>query len=172
MIGLRSIPINFKEVYTIRTSQFHINPFITVRQLINNLRPELAIQFGINENEIEIVESGQYHLGCLPEEAPALLPSDEKLYEIWGENLQYVSFYVRRKNHVYPQIEAARRRTLTRASDTSNLTPQNTFTGDCPICLENLLLTIRYGCSHGVCSGCYSRCQLASINVCSLCRAN
>ena len=172
MLGLRSIPINFKEVYTIRSSQFYINPFITVRELINNLRPELAIQFGINENDIEIVNAGQYYLGCLPEEAPALVPSDEKLCEVLGENLQYVSFYVRRKNNVHPQIESARRRTLTSASDTSNLTPQNTFTGDCPICLESCQLTIRYGCSHGVCSGCYSCCQLASINVCSLCRAS
>jgi len=42
----------------------------------------LATQFGINENEIEIVESGQYDSDYLPEEAPSLVPSDRKLCHI------------------------------------------------------------------------------------------
>lgn len=163
MIGLRSRPVNFKEIFTVRTLQFNINPFITVRQLINNLRPELATQFGINENEIEIIESGQYYLGCLPEEAPALVPSDTKLCYIWGENLQNLAFYVRRTNYLYPQIETSRGNRQNNS--------QNIITGDCPICLEGSSLTTRYRCSHGVCGPCYARCQIASISVCSLCRS-
>ena len=171
MLGLRSRPVNFKEVFSIRTLQFHINPFITVSQLINNLRPELATQFGINENEIEIVESGQYDSDYLPEEAPSLIPSDRKLCHIWGENLEHLAFYVRRRNHLYPQFEASRRqRQINRLSITNN--SPTVFTGDCPICLESSLLTRRYSCIHGVCATCYQHCQTANITLCSLCRAS
>lgn len=172
MIGLRSRPVNFKEVFNVRILQFHINPFITVSQLIDNLRPELAVQFNINENDIEIVESGQYILGCLAEEAPELVPSNRKLCHIWGENLENLAFYVRRKNHIYPQIENARRqREANQNINTSNPAPQNGFIDDCPICLESSLLTRRYNCSHGICSQCYQNCLSASISVCSLCRS-
>jgi len=169
MLGLRSRPVNFKEVFTVRTLQFHISPFITVRQLINNLRPQLATQFGINEDEIEIVEAGQYNLGCLPEEAPALVPSDTKICHFWGEFLQNLAFYVRRRNYVYPQIQVNTRQRQIASSETYS---QITFTGECPICLESCSLTRRYICSHGICNPCYQRCQSESFTVCSLCRSS
>jgi len=171
MIGLRSRPVNFKEVFTVRTLQFHINPFITVNQLINNLRPELATQFRINEDEIEIVESGQYYPDRLSEEAPGLVPSNTKLCHIWGENLQNLAFYVRRKNYVYPQFQVNRRQRQI-ASSSSETYSQTTFTGECPICLESCSLTRRYICSHGICNPCYQRCQSESFTVCSLCRSS
>jgi len=171
MLGLRSQPVNFKEVFTNKKLQFHINPFINVNQLINNLRPVLARQFGINENEVEIIEAGQYDSEFLPEEAPALVPSDTKLCHKWGEKLQNLAFYVRRRNYLYPEFEANRRQREINRIPIINTSPV-VFTGDCPICLESSLLTRRYTCSHGICSECYSSCQSASFMVCSLCRAS
>ena len=137
------------------------------------MRPELAIQFGINENEIEILEAGQYVSGRLAQEAPGLAPSDIKLHHIWGKNLQNLAFYIRRKNHVYPQIENARRnREANQNINTPNHFPQNKIIEDCPICLESSLLIRRYNCSHGICAQCYNRCLLSSIYCCSLCRSS
>ncbi len=104
MSRLQTYPVNFKEVFTIKTLQFQINPFITLTKMIELLIPLLSTQFGINENEIEIVEAGRNENGGLSEAAPAIEPSNKKLCDIWGEDLSNVSFYVRRKNHVYPQI--------------------------------------------------------------------
>ena len=165
MIGLRSISINFKEVFTVRTLQFQINPFFTVTQMIESLRPSLSVQFNINSDEIEIVPAGQYINGNPPESAPALVPSSRRLCDIWGPELRYLSFYVRRKNFVYPQIE----RHIREREANNN---QISYEGECPICLESTSVTRRYDCNHGVCTTCYGRCQAASITVCSLCRAH
>lgn len=156
----RLIPISFKQVFTTNTIQININPFVSVNQLVSNVKPILANHFGINSDDIEIVESGQNNNNSVPELAPALVPSVTELYNIWGENLRYLAFYVRKKNQVYPQVNEIRRRR-----------EQSSFTGECPICLESSQLTRRYNCRHGVCSHCYERCQTASINTCSLCRA-
>jgi hypothetical protein len=172
MLGLRSHTVNFKEVFTVRILQFKVNPFLNVGQFINNMRPVLATQFGINSDDIEIVEAGQYTDEYPPEGAPELIPSTRILAEIWGESLQNIVFYVRRKNYLYPQLESYRRNRNRINNQLFVISEQNTFTGDCPICLESSLLTKRYDCSHGVCSGCYTRCKSASITVCSLCRAS
>jgi len=148
-------PVNFKEVFTVKTLQFKVNPNLNVVQFINNIRPVLAIHFDINLDDIEIVEAGQYTDKYLPEGAPELIPSNKIIKEIWGEKLQKGTFYVRRKTKVYPQLENFK-----------------TFIEDCPICLESSLVAIRYSCSHGVCTECYTRCQSASIRCCSLCRAS
>ena len=173
MLGLRSRPINFKEVFTVRTLQFQINPYFTVTQMFESLRPALAVQFDINSDDIEIVESGQYIDGVLAEAAPSLEPSSRRLCDIWGEDLRNLSFYVRRKNFIYPQIERNRREREARQIQNIAI-ESNSYLGDCPICLESTSITNRYSCSHGVCSTCYNRCQLASIasiRCCSLCRA-
>ena len=171
MIGLRSRPVNFKEVFTVRTLQFQINPFFTVTQMIDSLRPILAVQFNINSDDIEIVESGQYMNGGLAEEAPCLVPSDRRLCDIWGQDLRNVSFYIRRKNFIYPQIERSIREREENQRQTSNIVISS-FIGECPICLESTSVTRRYNCSHGVCATCYGRCQESSIMGCSLCRAH
>ena len=165
MLGLRTRTINFKEVFTVRTSQYQINPFFTVTEMLESLRPSLAVQFDINSDDIEIVESGQYMDGYLAEEAPGLVQSNRRLCDIWGEDLRNVSFYVRKKNFIYPQIETRRR-------EREENIERQAYMGDCPICLESTRISRRYRCSHGLCSTCYGRCQLALINCCSLCRSN
>lgn len=165
MIGLRSIAINFKEVFTVRTLQFQINPFFTVTQMIESLRPSLSAQFNINSDDIEIVESGQYINGIQPEAAAALVPSSRRLCDIWGPELRYLSFYVRRKNFIYPQMS----RHIRGREESHN---PASYHGECPICLDSTSLIRRYSCIHGICSTCYGRCRSASINICSLCRSN
>jgi len=168
MLGLRTWTINIKEVFTVRTLQFQINPLFTVTQMIESLRPLLAVQFDINLDDIEIVVSGQYMEGYLAEEAPELVPSNRKLCDIWCENHINMLFYVRRKNFIYPQIERNRREREARL----NISIESN--GDCPICLESTLITNRYSCIHGVCSTCYNRGELvsiASVRCCPLCRS-
>jgi hypothetical protein len=171
MIGLHSLPISFKEVFTTTTINVHVNPFHTIMQFIETTRPSLASHFGINENEIEIIESGQYVNGNMPESAQALVPESRRLCDIWGPQLSNLGFYIRRKNFVYPQIERRIREREENQSQTSNIDISSVI-GECPICLESTTITRRYSCSHGVCATCYGRCQVASITVCSLCRAH
>jgi hypothetical protein len=165
MIGLRSRQISFKEVFTTRVVNIYVNPFHTTTQFIETTRPLLSREFGINQNEIEIVPSGQYINGNLPESASALVPESRRLCDIWGPELRYLSFYVRRKNFVYPQIERH-----IREREVNN--SQISYDGECPICLETTSITRRYSCIHGLCTTCYCRCQAASINICSLCRSH
>ena len=143
--------VEFKRVFTNNTINISVNPLWSVRQFIETIAPELAIQFSIDENDIEIVESGKYKNGCKPEGATSLVPSSIRLCDNWDKELRNLAFYVRRKNHIYPQLE--------------NIS----FNGDCPICLDTSILHRRYQCSHGLCSQCYTRCQTVSINRCSLC---
>jgi hypothetical protein len=165
MIGLRSQQISFKEVFTTRVVNVYVNPFHTTTQFIETTRPLLSREFGINQNEIEIVPSGQYINGNPPEAAVALVPSSRRLCDIWGPQLRYLSFYVRRKNFVYPQIE-----TPIRGREESH--NPSSYDGECPICLETGSITRRYSCIHGLCSSCYGRCRSASIDICSLCRSH
>ena len=162
MIGLRSRQISFKEVFTTRVINVNVNPFHTITQFIETTRPLLAREFGINENEIEIVPAGQYINGNPPESAPALVPESRRLCDIWGSELVYVGFYIRRKNFVYPELENNR---TARESNQLQI-------GECPICLDSTNLIRRYRCIHGICSTCYGRCRSASINICSLCRSH
>lgn len=169
-------PINFKEIFSDRIVQTSINPYITLAYFIEILTPQLATWFGINVQDIEIIESGQYRSGSLAEAAPSLIPSDIQLSQKWGENLDSVSFYIRRKNHVYPQLEAHRRFVEDQRNIEANRIPilnssNVSFDGDCPICWDTSNLTRRYNCNHGICFNCYVRCQTLNIHACSLCRS-
>ena len=94
--GFEVIIVTFKKVFSVKTIELRVDPYFTVTQFIENVRPTLSVYFNINENEIEIVESGQYELGMLSENAPALNPSNDQLHLRWSPNLN-VSFYVRKK---------------------------------------------------------------------------
>lgn len=171
MIGLRSCSIAFKEVFSNRKFKFYINQFLTVTQFIATIKPLLETNFGIREDEIEIVEAGQCVNGYLAEEASSLLPSSRKLYQVWGADLKNLAFYVRRKNYVYPQIENIRRQREEKQNNIRHI-ESISYVADCPICLETTTLARRYSCVHGICSQCYTRCQSSSITICSLCRSS
>ena len=170
MLGLRSYPVTFKEVFTSRTVDIHINPCFTLTQFIETVRPHLSSSFGINQNELDIVEAGQYRNCLMPERAPALAPSGSQLSSHWGENLDGLSFYVRRKNYQYPEFQVPRISLRTNGSSGITIS-SDIYSGDCPICLETTSISRRYMCSHGVCLQCYQHCQSRSITICSLCRS-
>jgi hypothetical protein len=179
MVVLGPRLINFKEVFTSRILKCLVNPFDTFSDFISTIRPQLSFYFNINENEIEIVEAGQY-IDSLPAEfAPSLEPSILQLSDYWGDDFNSIAFYVRRKNYPYPQLEHFRRERENRQNifnnyenDRIQFISNNEFDGDCPICLESSHLIRRYNCSHGVCETCYRACQATAINSCSLCRSH
>lgn len=157
--------ITFKEVYTVRTVQMVVQPQITVNEFMNETKGLLPFHFDINEDDIEIVESGKNTAEYASECAPALMPSESKLYEIWGPRLYNLAFYIRRKNQVHPPFTAP-------IGDHRQMAIQtNMCVDECPICLEPGDLIRRYTCSHGICNRCYVGCQTSSIRNCSLCRS-
>jgi hypothetical protein len=166
MLGLRSCPVNFKEVFATRIIQLHINPFYTVTRFLETVTP--ILQNELNVNGIEIVEAGQTINGIPSEAAPALHQSDTRLCDIWGQSLKNVSFYLRRKNYRYPEFDS-NIESIAETSVVDTVTSQSVE--ECPICLETTRLTQRYNCAHGICSLCYHQCQLEEITFCSLCRS-
>ena len=167
MIGLRSCPVRFKEVFTEKTLQIQVNQFFTVTQMFETYIPMLSTEFGINQNDIEIAVAGRQVGGYLPEESPPLNPTSRRLCDIWGPDIKDLSFYVRNKTCVYPKIakqKKEREENIVNVDKTLSL-------GDCPICLEFTATPRRYECCHGVCSLCYDRCKEMSITRCSLCRS-
>jgi len=163
-MSLQSIPVTFKEVWTTNTRQFHVNPHWTVTQFIQSVKPHLAREF--NANNFDIVETGQNLPGIPSEDGQALQYSDIKLKHKWGYNLN-VSFYVRRRNYNYPELQNYYLSSNTNNTDTTN----NTIV-ECPICFETSNLASRYGCSHGICNACFHRCRQENYIVCPVCRGS
>ena len=150
-----SIFVLFKEVYTTRILGLHLDPQMTVCEFMNSSRDTLSSYFGINNHDMQLVVCGQ----VLAEAGHALIPSPQKLSDIWGEQLRHLSFYVRRKNYEY------------------NHQLQNHFftprieDNECPVCFTVSELSRPYACAHGICAQCYHGCRMASIINCCLCRS-
>jgi hypothetical protein len=159
MMSALSRQVNFKEVWTTNICQLQIDPYWTMTQFIESIKSDISRAF--NSNDFEIVEAGQYTPGIPSEAAPALQITDMILKDKWKEDLS-VSFYVRRRNFDYPQLQNLNIR--------RNINTSSRLVGDCPICLETLQLISRNGCSHSVCSDCHRRCQQVNYNICPLCR--
>ena len=158
METISTSPIYFKEVFTEHTWIGHIYPCWTITQFLDLIKPYILREF--NTDDYEIVETGQQMMNGLPSESGiALTNSDIQLKEKWP-NFSLVSFYVRRRNYVYPQLQNI------------NLNLLNPVRGECPICLQDDIETfIRYNCSHRYCNVCYAGCQRIHYNMCSLCRS-
>jgi len=144
-----SVPVNFKEVWSTNVRQIYINPHWTVRQFMDTVRPIIRTMFSLQNYGFEIIEAGQND----GELARGLQVSDTQLKQLWGQNLN-VSFYIRRKNFLYPQMQE-----------------QNIVETDCPVCLENTLLSNWYQCSHQICRQCHNRCIQINFNICPVCRS-
>jgi len=160
MIAL-TYPIYFKEVWTSNTYEMNINPSLTIEQFIERATHQLSLEFNINENELDIVEAGQCISDIASEEAPALIPSNITLQRQWGDDLKDASFYVRRKNYLYPGSQTYRELRIA----------EQAARNECPICLESRSLMFRFNnCSHSICSGCHVNCLRVSYVICPLCR--
>ena len=49
--------ITFKEVYTSNTREYSISPDWTLEELYTNIGSKISIEFGINENELELIDT-------------------------------------------------------------------------------------------------------------------
>ena len=74
MMSLLSVPIQFKEVFTTNVRNFHINPNWTMSQFIETISQHICREFNIEEDNLEIVESGQFNLGGIPPEFAPVVP--------------------------------------------------------------------------------------------------
>lgn len=166
MMSLLSVPIQFKEVFTTNVCEFHVNPNWTMSQFIETISLHICREFNIEEDNLEIVESGQFNLrGIAPEFAPAILKTDTQLKDKWGRRLAGVAFYVRRKNITYSPV------TLNTIHEV--ITYAEPFViEDCPVCLETVPVFCRYGCSHKICNNCHNHCLRVGYQLCPLCRHN
>ena len=156
-MSLLSVPLTFKEVYTTNTRNFHVNPNWTITQFIDSVKPHICREFNVLEDNLEIIEAGQYTPGIKPEAAAPLTQDAALMKDKWGTKLQ-VSFYIRRKDFEYPQLNL----NLIRSSEI--------VIDDCPVCLETVSLYSRHDCSHRMCRTCHERCLSVSYTICPLCR--
>jgi hypothetical protein len=159
MMSALSRQVNFKEVWTTNICQLQIDPYWTMPQFIESIKSDISRAF--NTTDFEIVEAGQYTPGIPSEAAPALQVTDMRLKDKWKEDLN-VSFYVRRRNFDYPQLQ--------NLNTQRNINTSSRVVDECPVCLETVQLISRNGCSHSVCSDCHRRCQQVNYTICPLCR--
>jgi hypothetical protein len=73
-----------------------IDSSISVKNFIEIIKNSAFDNFNINRQEydIEVVVSGQYEYGA-PEDAPAILPSDDTMQYVFGKALAYNAYYIR-----------------------------------------------------------------------------
>ncbi len=156
-MSLLSVPLTFKEVYTANVRSFHVNPNWTITQFIQILTPYICSEFNVLEDDLEIIEAGQYTSGIRPEAASQLTQDTTLVKDKWGLKLG-VSFYIRRKDYAYPQLNL----NLIRNSEI--------IVGDCPVCFETVSLYSRRGCSHRICRSCHECCLSVNYTICPVCR--
>ena len=95
----------FKLAYTCQTKIYDINPNISIRNFIEDIRYRARYDFNIEQDEdIEIIEAGQPNNinGRDAELAPAIEPcSDYTIREIYGNTYRSTAFYIRKIPIVY-----------------------------------------------------------------------
>ena len=159
-------------MWTNNVRQFNINPNWSVSQFVEVITPHLKRDF--NMDSFDIVETGQDAPGIPAEAGIPLEMSNSIIKNKWRHKLE-VSFYIRRKNYNYPQLENLDiNLNLVQNIDTNeSINPiilNSYIVDDCPICYTTRPLLTRYSCCHGLCNGCYWRCQLVDYNMCPICR--
>jgi len=152
---LQTFPVYFKQAWTTNTHIIPVYPELTITEFIETVKPLLSIHFSIEIDNLELIEAGS--IGS--ETAEPLVESNKKMREVWGNNLNNASFYVRIKNYEYPQAEHQRQRRIIETTD------------DCPVCMQYTNVIRRYGCIHRICSECYNGCLLNNIVSCPVCRS-
>jgi hypothetical protein len=174
-MSLMAIKVTFTEVWTTHSKQFFINPYWTVTQFLESIKPLIKNEF--YTNDFEIVETGQIIKGIASEEAPAITNSEIKIRNKWGYNLD-ISFYVRRKNYDYSKLRQLSMNITIDALKDIN-TPINPMiinfpiVDDCIICFENMQFINNinnFGCIHNICNNCYVNYRILNYNNCPICR--
>ena len=89
----------FKLVYTCQTKNYLVNPNISLKNFIKNVKTRVRNDFQLNPDEdIEIVEAGNPNNinGRDAEMAPALEPSSIRIREVYGTRYKQTAFYIRK----------------------------------------------------------------------------
>jgi hypothetical protein len=143
--------ISFKEVFTTNKREYSINPYWTLEELYRNVGPQISADFGINENELDLVDTCNSYIilvGLPVETYPTLPKSSVTLVkDLWGIRMEYLAMYVRRSNNYLLREQ-----------------------GQCMVCLEDKLLEPYYVCGHKMCPHCYANCLLCNRKFCPMCR--
>ena len=157
-----SLTITFKEVFTTNICNFQVNSNWTIAEFIQTIEPHICREFNIAKENLEIIEAGQYTPGIPPEAASPLIQDSSIIKDKWGTKLE-ISFYVRRKDYQYPELNL----NLIRQTSTRPIT---SVIDDCPVCLETTSLYSRHTCSHNICDNCHRHCLSVSYTICPICR--
>ena len=144
--------IYFKLAWSTRSKNYKVHKNWTLQKLVDEVTGQIVRDFGIEEGQFELVETGQMiGMGEFSENAPALIltESDETLESRYGVNIR-VAFYIRRLgNMVAPVVVPI----------------------GCQLCLEtNRLVTAYFGCSHTFCTNCRDGCLDNGHLRCPCCR--
>lgn len=168
MLSLRSLPVIFKEVWTTNTRELHVNPYWSITQFVQTVRPILAREFECAD--FDIVETGQDAPGIPAEAGRPLQLSNVSLINKWGRELR-VGFYIRRRDRVYRQLENLNQMDAFLQNEINPIISNSFVTNQCPICFENVPTLTRYMCSHSICNNCYHHCLQADYLICPVCRS-
>jgi hypothetical protein len=98
---------NFKLVYTNQIQKYNVNSNITVKNFIKQVKARVKNDFNLRAYEdVEIVEAGNPDNinGHDAELAPALVPSNTRIREIYGCRYERTSFYLRKIQDVVIDI--------------------------------------------------------------------
>jgi hypothetical protein len=154
--------IYFKLVWSTRSKNYKVHKNWTLQKLVDEVTGQIVRDFGIEEGQFELVETGQMiGMGEFSENAPALIltESDETLESRYGVNIR-VAFYIRRLgNMVAPVVVPV-------VVPVVAVVPIG-----CQLCLEtNRPVTAYFGCSHTFCTNCRDGCLDNGHLRCPCCR--
>ena len=94
----QQIEFTFKLAYTEKTKTYKFNPNITIINFIESIKNQAYNDFDLYSGyNIEILETCQYNNinGRNAELAPALVPLQETVRQIYGNRYKNTSFYLR-----------------------------------------------------------------------------
>jgi hypothetical protein len=168
MLSLLSQPVTFKEVWTTNTRELYVNPYWSITQFVQTVRPILAREFECAD--FDIVETGQDAPGIPAEAGRALELSNISLINKWGKDLR-VGFYIRRRDRVYRQLENLNQMDASLQNEMNPIISSSFATNQCPICFESVLTLTRYMCRHSICNNCYHHCLQTDYHICPVCRS-
>jgi hypothetical protein len=135
------IKVCFKLARTLIVKYYPINPYWTISEMYENVRPKIETDFHLTN--VEIVEAGQNIPGIFAEDAPALEPTDNMV--LWAKFGHYmnVTFYIRSKTRI-----------LCECDECATIAPAMHY----------------FGCQHEYCYSCVSYYRSSVNDMCPICK--
>ena len=147
--------IQFKEVFGNKKKYYDLNSEWNYQELINNIYLKIENDFNIEKNNLELIEVRHLqilnNLNELENNFMEIL-GNNKLSDLYGEKLEYLSFYIRNKNIDY-----------------------ETKLEKCVFCNSHFNLDYFYLCNHIYCKKCFINGENREnneleLNCCFLCK--